>query len=61
MVHPIKFGCSELVKRKYNIRRDWVGNVIHWELSKGLRFEYTRKWYMHKPESVHKNEKQKMV
>ena len=35
---------------------DWVGKVIHWELCKKLNFDPTTKWYMHKSESVLKNE-----
>ena len=33
-----------------------VGNVIHWELCKKLKFDLTTKWYMHKTESVQENE-----
>ena len=29
-----------------------MGKVVHWELWKKLKFNYTTKWYMHKPESV---------
>ena len=24
--------CSTLAQKEYNIRHDWVGNVIHWEM-----------------------------
>ena len=30
--------------------------MIHWESWKGLKFDHTDKWYIHKPESVQKNE-----
>ena len=36
------------------MRHDWVGKVIHWELSK--RF----KWYMYNPESILENETHKL-
>ena len=26
--------------------------VIHWEVYKTFKFDYTNKWYMHKPESI---------
>ena len=35
---------------------DWVGKVIHWELCKNLKYDHTKKWYMHNLESVLKNE-----
>ena len=30
--------------------------VITWELCKKLKFNYSIKWYMHKPESILENE-----
>ena len=38
-----------------------MGKVIHWELSKKLKFDYTNKWYMHNPESVLENEMHKFL
>ena len=35
--------------------QDWVGKVIHWELSKILNFCHTTKWYVHKQESILEN------
>ena len=32
-----------------------TGKVIHWELSKKFKFDYTNKWYMH--EKSHKKTK----
>ena len=40
----------------YKTRHDWVGMGIHWELCKGLKFDHTNKWYIHKLESVQENE-----
>ena len=36
----------------YQNRHDWVGKVIHRELCKKSKFDYTTKWYMHNAESV---------
>ena len=47
--------------REYKIRQDWVGKMIHWELHKKFKFDHMTKWYMHKPESVLKNETQKIL
>ena len=52
---------SKMTKKKFKIKHDWVGKVIHWELSKKLKFDHTNKWYMHNPESVLENEKQKLL
>ena len=35
--------------------------VIDLELCKTLKFDYTTKWYMHKPESVIENETRKIL
>ena len=35
--------------------------VIHWELCKKFKFDYTNKWYMHIPESVREKEKNKIL
>ena len=45
----------------YKTRHNYVGKVIHWELSKKLKFDDTNKWYMHKPESVLENEMHKVL
>ena len=42
------------VKKKCKTKHDWVGNVIHWDLCKWLKFDHIDKLYMHKPESVQK-------
>ena len=38
--------CSKLTQKDYNTRHDWVGKVIHWELSKKSKFNHTSKWYV---------------
>ena len=30
-VYHIISGCSKQAQKEYNIRRDWVETVIHWE------------------------------
>ena len=42
-------------------RHDWVGKVIHWELCKKLKFDNTKKWYDHNPESILENETHKLL
>ena len=40
--------CSKLALKEYKTRHDWVGNVIHRELCKKLKSDYSNKWYIHK-------------
>ena len=35
--------------------------VIHWELCKKFKFDHTNKWYIHNPESVLENERDKIL
>ena len=39
-VNPITSECNKLAQKEYQIRREWVGKVIHWELCKRLRLPY---------------------
>ena len=55
-INHIISECSIFVQRAYKTRHDWVEKVIHWELSKKLKFDHTNKWYMHNLESVLDNE-----
>ena len=52
---------SKLAQMAYKTRHDWVGNAIHWELSKKFRFNHTNKWYMHNLASVLENETHKLL
>ena len=52
--------CSKVAQKEYKTRHDWVGKVIHWELCKNVKFDYTKKWYMHNSESVQKKEMHKV-
>ena len=40
---------------------DWVGKVIHWEMSKKSNFDHTNKWYMHNPATVLKNNTRELL
>ena len=52
--------CSKLLQNKYNTRDDWVGMFIHSKFSVKLKFAYTTKHYMPKPDSVQENETYKI-
>ena len=60
VVH-IMSECSKLAQKECKTRYDRVGMVIHWGLSEKLKFEYTIKWYMYKPDFVQENETQKVM
>ena len=55
-INHIISECSKLTPKEYKIRHDLVGRVIHWELFKKFKFDYTNKWYMHNPVSVLEND-----
>ena len=40
--------CSKQAQKKYKTKHHWLGKVIHWELCKKLKFDYSTTWYMHK-------------
>ena len=42
-INHIISECSKLAQREYKTRHDWVGKVIHWEMCKKLKFDYTNK------------------
>ena len=48
-------------QKKYKTRHDRMGKVIHWELCKKSKFDHITKWYMHKAESILKNEMHKIL
>ena len=47
---------SKLVQKEYKTKHNWVGKVIHWELCKTIKFDYTNKPYMQNTKSVLVNE-----
>ena len=48
--------CSKLAQKEYKARHDGVGKVIHWEMCKKFKFDYTNKWYMHNQAPVQEND-----
>ena len=50
----VKTHTESYNNKNYN-NNDWVGKVIHWELCKKFKFDYTNKWYMHFMESILEN------
>ena len=59
MNHVIS-GCGKLALDEYKTRNDWVNKVIHWQLCKKFKFDYTNKWYMHNPISLLENDTHKL-
>ena len=41
--------CSKFSQKEDKTSHDWVGKVIHWEMCKEFKLDYTNKWYMHNP------------
>ena len=60
-INHIVSECSKLEHEEYKTRYDWVGKVIHWEMSKKFKFEHTNKWYMHSPAPVPDNDTHKLL
>ena len=58
--HPVS-ECSKLKQKEYKTRHDKVVKVIHREVCRGLTFDYTIEWYMHKPESFLEKETHKIL
>ena len=44
-----------MAPKEYKARDDWVGKVIHWDMSKKFRFDHANKWYMHNPAPILEN------
>ena len=60
-INHIISECSKLAKKEYKTRHDWVGKVIHWEMSKKFKFDHTNKWDMHNPASILENDTHKLL
>ena len=60
-INHIISECSKLALSGYKSRHDWEGKVIYGELCKKFKFDHMNKWYMHNPESVQKNETNKIL
>ena len=50
MINYVISKCSKLMQKEFKTRHDWVGEVIHLELSKKFKFDHTNKCYMHNQE-----------
>ena len=51
---------QQTTTKEYKAKDDWVGKVIHWELCKGLIFDHTTRWYMHKSVTIQENKTHKI-
>ena len=60
-INHIISECSKLAQKGYKTRHDLESKVIHWEMCKKFKFDYTNKWYMHNPASVLKNDTHKLL
>ena len=45
--HEKKSHRTIIIMIEFKTRLEWVGKVLHWELCKHLKFDHTKKWYMH--------------
>ena len=61
MMNHIISEWSKLAQKEYKTRHNWAGKMIYWELRKKFKFDHMNKWYTHNPESVLKNETQKIL
>ena len=52
---------SQLVQKEYKTRPNWIGNVIHWELYRRIKFDHNNKWCIHKSESILENETHRII
>ena len=50
-----------MAQKEYNIRHDWVGKVIHWEMCKKFKFDHANKWYMPNSAPVLENDIHKLL
>ena len=60
-INHIISECTKLAQKEYKTRHDWLGKVIHWEMCKKFKFDYTNEWYMHNPASVLENDTHKLL
>ena len=60
-INQITSELSKLAQKDYKTRYNWLGQVIHQELSNILEFDHTKKWYMHNPTSVLENKTHNLI
>ena len=44
----------KLIQKEHKTRHDWVGSVHPLVIVQEIKFDYTTKWYMYKPDSDQK-------
>ena len=54
-INHIISECCELAQKEYKTRHDWVDKGIYWDICWKVKFDLTKKWYMHNPASVPEN------
>ena len=59
-INHIIYEYCKLAQNEYNTRHDWVGEVIHGKFWKKFKFDHTKRWYIHNPESFLENETYKI-
>ena len=60
-INHIISESSKLALKEYKARHDWLGNVIHWDMSKKFKYDHANKWYMHNPEPVLEKDTHKLL
>ena len=58
MINHIISKWRKFAQNEYKTRHDGVEKVIHWELSKKLKFDHMNKYHLLYPEFVLENETQ---
>ena len=61
IIDHVVSGCSKLAQKKYKIRHDNLGKIVHWKLARKCNFKTGDKWYEHEPKSVLENEDYKIL
>ena len=54
-------GCINLAQKEYKASHDWMGKVIHWEMSKKFKLDHAKKWHMYNPAPVLENDTPKVL
>ena len=60
-INHIISECIKLAQKEYEVRHDWVGKVIHWEMCKKFKFYHANKWYRHNPAPALENGTHKLL
>ena len=60
-INHIISECSKLTQKECKTKQILVRKLIHWEFCKRLKFDHTNKWHIHKPESILKMRRIKIL